>query len=448
MKKLSKSEILLSIIKNHKSNGTSGIYSVCSANKFVLKAAIDFAKKNDSVLLIEATSNQVDQFGGYMGMNPKQYKEYIDKLLTASDFSKDNVILGGDHLGPNTWQSFPAKEAMENAKVLISEYVKAGFKKIHLDTCFVCADDAVDGDGMLPVEVISERAAELCEVAEKTIALSEKEGDVVYIIGTEVPKPGGMDTSENQAPEVSTVESTEETINITRAEFKKRNLQDAWSRVIAVVTQPGVEFGDKEVFKYDPSKSRELVKFIEKYENLVYEAHSTDYQSADSLKQLVKDHFAILKVGPALTFALREILFKLEKIEIELYRSGEIANKSNLSLIVNHEMLEKPEYWINHYTGTKEELDYSRIYSLSDRIRYYWPNPKVSKAISNMMDNLSKHSKPTEAMIEKYLPDQFIALQKGFIPNEPEELIGNYIQQVITPYSLACGMSTLEGIQK
>ncbi len=119
--------------------------------------------------------------------------------------------------------------------------------------------------------------------------------------------------------------------------------------MIAVVTQPGVEFGDREVFEYNTTKSTELTKFIENYDNLVYEAHSTDYQSPKSLKDLVLDHFAILKVGPALTFGLREILFKLEKIELELSRSNTSVKLSYLSEIVENEMLKNPKYWIDHY---------------------------------------------------------------------------------------------------
>ena len=51
---------------------------------------------------------------------------------------------------------------------------------------------------------------------------------------------------------------------------------------------------------------------------MVFEAHSTDYQTAGALRALVEDRWAILKVGPALTFALREALFALSAIEEEL----------------------------------------------------------------------------------------------------------------------------------
>ena len=64
-------------IQNHWQNYSLGIYSVCSINHFVLQAAMSQAKEDGSFLLIESTSNQVDQFGGYSGLNPHQFIKKI-----------------------------------------------------------------------------------------------------------------------------------------------------------------------------------------------------------------------------------------------------------------------------------------------------------------------------------------------------------------------------------
>ena len=85
-----------------------------------------------------------------------------------------------------------------------------------------------------------------------------------------------------------------------------------------MVVQPGVEFGDEFVHDYRAESAQDLVKLIEGYPNLVYEAHSTDYQTRQNLAHLVRDHFAFLKVGPALTFAFREAVFALVHMENEL----------------------------------------------------------------------------------------------------------------------------------
>jgi D-tagatose-1,6-bisphosphate aldolase subunit GatZ/KbaZ len=441
IKILSKSDILLGIIKNHKSDGESGIYSICSSNKYVLKAAINYAKINNSILLIEATSNQVNQFGGYMDMTPKQFRKYVHKLLEECNYGEENVILGGDHLGPNPWQNQKSEIAMDYSRQLIKEYVKAGFKKIHLDTSFVCADDSVNNNGILSKEVISRRAAELCKVAEDEILKSEIPGKTVYVIGTEVPKPGGMVVSDSEELEVSSVDSTEETINLTKDAFESLGLYDAWNRVIAIVTQPGVEFGDKEVYQFNYRKSIKLAKYIENYKNLVYEAHSTDYQSDESLVQLVKNHFAILKVGPALTYAFREVIFKLEELEIELSRYDSSIKVSNLSKIIEDEMTKVPKYWIDHYKGSSDEVAQSRIHSLSDRIRYYWSNPNVSKSILKLINNISQQSKIPESLLDNILIDQFSDYKNDKLLKNPELLINQHIQHVIEPYSKACGMT-------
>jgi D-tagatose-1,6-bisphosphate aldolase subunit GatZ/KbaZ len=115
-----------------------GICSICSANEYVLKAAFKKAIKDNSLLLIESTSNQVDQFGGYTGMKPVDFVAYVRSLAESVDFSTNRLILGGDHLGPNTWQKEPAEIAMEKASGLIHHYVKAGYTKIHLDTSMRC----------------------------------------------------------------------------------------------------------------------------------------------------------------------------------------------------------------------------------------------------------------------------------------------------------------------
>ena len=89
-------------------------------------------------------------------------------------------------------------------------------------------------------------------------------------------------------------------------------------RVIASVVQPGVEFDHHNVIDYGPRDAQALSHAITAVPGMVFEAHSTDYQTRDALRTLVKDHFAILKVGPGLTFAMREALWALDAIDQEL----------------------------------------------------------------------------------------------------------------------------------
>ena len=82
---------------------------------------------------------------------------------------------------------------------------------------------------------------------------------------------------------VTRIEDARQTIEVTREAFYREGLQSAWERVIAVVVQPGVEFGDDFVLEYQPQKAKELSRFIES-EAIIYEAHSTDYQTRAALK--------------------------------------------------------------------------------------------------------------------------------------------------------------------
>ena len=68
---------LRDMIRRHKSGAHVGITSVCSAHPLVLLAALEHARETGGVVLIEATSNQVDQTGGYTGMRPEDFRELV-----------------------------------------------------------------------------------------------------------------------------------------------------------------------------------------------------------------------------------------------------------------------------------------------------------------------------------------------------------------------------------
>ena len=177
---------LAETIRRHKAGEPVGVYSVCSAHPTVVQAAIAQAAADGSRVLIEATSNQVDQFGGYTGLRPAEFRDLVLRHRRASGFPRERVVLGGDHLGPNRWQRQSASAAMANAEVLIAAYVEAGYTKIHLDCSMACPDDPT----VLADEIVAGRAARLLRVAEDTAHREGTDGPV-YVIGTEVPVPGG-----------------------------------------------------------------------------------------------------------------------------------------------------------------------------------------------------------------------------------------------------------------
>lgn len=420
---------LQKLIRYHKKDFSRGIYSVCSANPFVIDAAFSFAKEENSYLIIESTSNQVDQYGGYTGMKPLDFRSMVHKHADLCGFPLQKLILGGDHLGPNVWQNEASVTAMGKASVQIQAYAEAGYTKIHLDASMACKGDSLP----LSKEIIADRAALLCKVAEET---NDKnlQNPLVYIIGSEVPVPGGAQ-EELDTLAVSKVEDVHETIELTKKAFYKLGLQQAWEKVIAVVVQPGVEFSNAAVVDYDSSKARALSRTIMDYPTLCYEAHSTDYQTRENLSKLVNDHFAILKVGPGLTFALREAIFALGYIEKELYPS--VSARSDIFSVIDKVMDENPLYWKKYYSGDRDEQYYNRRFGLSDRIRYYLPDAQIKMSLNKLIDNLTVEKIP-DALLSQFLPEQYLKIRRAEIGSNPRTLIMDKIKQVLVDYSKAC----------
>lgn len=432
---------LKQLVIDQKAGKKVGMTSLCSANAFVLQAAMENARRYDEYVLIESTANQVNQFGGYTGMKPEDFAAFARGMAERSGFHADRLILGGDHLGPLTWREQSEKDAMENAGEMIRQYIRAGYTKIHIDTSMRLGDDR--RDARVSDETIARRGAELCAVAEGAYAqLRETDPQFmapVYVIGSEVPIPGGAQEAERDDIRVTAPEDFEATVQTFRREYERLHLADAWERVIAVVVQPGVEFGDAMIHEYDRRKASALTRALGRYPGLVFEGHSTDYQTPEKLRWMVEDGIAILKVGPALTFALREALFSLELIERELLSKTGVY-LSNIKEVLETEMLRHPEFWQNHYHGTLDELQLKREFSLSDRSRYYLPTRALDAAIKRLIDNLSGIDIPL-ALLSQYMPIQYTKIRRGILRKDPESLIRDRITNCIDEYAYGCGRS-------
>jgi len=416
-----------------------GVYSVCSANRCVLEAAMLRAARDKGLLLIEATSNQVNQFGGYTGQTPADFAKFVRDIAQEMRFPLRRILLGGDHLGPHVWRSVAASVAMEKACEMVGEYVRAGFAKIHLDASMPCADDETGSDRPMPDEIVSSRAAQLCHAAEEAYrSLPRGATPPIYVIGTEVPAPGG-NRSACEALQVTRSRDLKHTLDVTKETFLARGLHSAWERVIAIVVQPGVEFGDATVCPYDSHKVQPLGRLVGRHWSGLYEAHSTDFQSREALRQMVKDHFAILKVGPALTFAFREGVFALEAVEREWLSGRNGLALSAVGDMLEKAMLENPVHWKNYYHGDEHALRLARKYSYSDRARYYWAHPGVTAALQRLIRNLVANP-PDTSLLSQFLPRQAEAVREGRLSIQPLELLRHKILEVIDRYAYACGL--------
>ena len=431
---------LKQIVKAQKEGRAVGMYSCCSANEYVIRAALLKGKKDNSCVLIESTANQCDQYGGYTGMKPADFKAFVEDIAKEIGFDTNKLFLGGDHLGPLTFTSLNEEEAMKEADELIRCYVSAGFTKIHIDTSMRVKDD--DVNTRLSDETIARRGARLAKVAEEAYAkLLETNPDAiepVYIVGSEVPIPGGAQGAVDEGVQVTKPEDFKATLNTFEKAFKDNGLDHAWSNVIGIVVQPGVEEKDSGCTEYDRAKAVDLCAAIRDYDNIVFEGHSTDYQTKIKLREMVEDGIAILKVGPGFTFMMRQALFALADIENELLKD----KASHFKDVLDAAMLKDTKYWSKHYIGTEEEVALKRKYSFSDRCRYYMPVPEVKQAMQTMIQNLRTNGIPLN-LLTQYMPIQYTRVREGLLENDPEALIVDRICDSIDEYLYATHQSEL-----
>lgn len=441
MTPINSQDFFRALIDSRKRGETKGIYSICSAHPRVIGAAMVQARADDLPLLIESTVNQVNQLGGYTGLKPAEFRDFVFGVAERIGFPKERIVFGGDHLGPYPWRNDPAEQAMQKACNLIADCVRAEYTKIHLDASMPLSGDSVDEFGGLDPHLVARREAEMAAAAEAAFEESSRSSGAdtasapVYVIGTDFPSPGDIQAEEEAVP-ITEVEDYEQTIATCNQAFADAGLQEAWERVVAVVVQPGVEFGDHVVYEYDRTQAEGLIAAARRHSDLILEAHSTDYQRPELLRQLVEDGVAVLKVGPALTFAMRECLFALECIEKEIFGWTYKARLSQLGMFLDKAMRDNPGHWQSYYSGSPQDVYLALKYSLSDRSRYYWQVPMVKDAVDFLIRNLGQATIPM-TLISQYLPRHYSDIRNGRLTAKPEELIEASIRMVLQDYSTA-----------
>jgi D-tagatose-1,6-bisphosphate aldolase subunit GatZ/KbaZ len=421
------------MMENRRQGIRCGIPSYCTANELVLEIILRRAKMLNKPVLIEATANQVNQFGGYTGMLPKDFYQMVIKMAQAIDLPENMVILAGDHLGPLTWQKLPEAEAMANSYELVYQFARAGFTKIHLDTSMKVADDP---EGLLSTETIARRGACLYKAAMKGYEeLKAEKPDAirpVFIVGSEVPIPGGATEAEDTLA-VTKPEAFLDTVNTYTRVWTEEGVGEGMKDVIAVVVQPGVEFGDEQVFDYNSDAAKDLCGMLKDFPDFCFEGHSTDYQTPQCLYNMVTDGIAILKVGPALTYGLREALFSLSLMEKELVPAEE---RANFIETLEEVMLANPGNWAKHYHGDEKQLALCRKYSYSDRARYYIGQPEVVAAMDKLFENLRKYTIPMN-MLHQYMPMSYNKVRTGELALDPRELAMDGVTMFLLDYEYA-----------
>lgn len=419
-------KLLRDTIAQNRSGQAVALASVCSAHPLVLGAALRLAETLDQPLLIEATSNQVNQYGGYTGMRPADFIAWVHGLADLHGTSRSRLHFGGDHLGPQVWRSEPADAAMSKARALMEAYVSAGFTKIHLDCSEGCQGEA----GQVGDEISASRAADLAAICETA---APNPDDISYCFGTEVPPPGGARADENHDfVEPTSAVSAAATIEAHRQAFASRGLQSAWSRMIALVVQPGLEFTPDHVIRFDKDQPDLLSPVLDAYPAMSFEAHSTDYQNNTVYPDLARRHFAILKVGPALTFAMRRALYALDALA-----QWQDKGLSSLPKVMEGLMRDNPKPWAAHYHADGEALRGLLHFGYADRIRYYWNDPQAIATVAALLKALDD-TRPAAPVLGQFFAASTIERAAGFSDVAwAEALVMAEIQDVLEPY-FAC----------
>jgi len=202
-----------------------------------------------------------------------------------------------------------------------------------------------------------------------------------------------------------------------------------------------VEEKDAGCTEYDRDKAVDLMAAIKEYPALMFEGHSTDYQTKYKLRELVKDGVGILKVGPGLTQALREGLFALAYAEKELYADRE-DEQSHFMEVLDEAMLADPKYYQKYYYGTDAEIALKRKFSFSDRCRYYLPQPQVQAAIDKLFANF-KDGVPLN-LLSQFMPIQYEKVREGTLKNNPKLLVFDRVANAIDIYLYATHQEAID----
>ena len=411
---------LRQIIARNRAGEAIAIPSVCTAHPDALEASLTLAETLDRPIVVEATSNQVNQDGGYTGLTPAAFIRFVTDIAARADVARTRILFGGDHLGPQAWRKLPAEQAMDKAHQMVADYAAAGFTKIHLD----CSEGCAGEPAQLPDEITATRSAALAATA---LRHAPDPGQLLFVIGTEVPPPGGARADDHGDIPPTTPESAKATLAAHRDAFQAAQIP--LDRIGGLVVQPGVEFSPMEVHHLPLARDPHLLDALKDWPGLCLEAHSTDYQHAEAYPRLARLGFALQKVGPALTFAWREALYALDTIRTQ----NGWASGPSLAETMEQVMLANPAHWQAHIHGTSADPRTERHFGLADRIRYYWPATRAQEAVQNLLADLDGKRMPDPMLLAHFRADEIATARAKAYPL-PRALALARVQTALSPY--------------
>ena len=394
--------------------------SFCTANFDVIESIFYYCNINKLPCLIECTSNQVNQDGGYTSNTPKLFVNKINNLRKKIKLKQSQLFLGGDHLGPLPWKNNTNKIALKKSVKLINSFLNEKFDKIHVDTSIKCKNDKSINN-----EIIFDRT---CKILSSTI-IKKKINDKFLVIGTEVPLSGSNDDKK-------VIITSIKKIKIEALNFK--NFLESLhlkKKIFGLVIEPGMKYMNTSIKKPIFTKFLHKKKFS-KMNNFVFEAHSTDYQPKKILLKLVDNNFKFLKVGPELTFNYSRSLFFMNKIENKFFKNLTSDIKKNILL----SMKQNNTYWKEYYDKNNDLLF---LNSKLDRSRYYLNTKIVKNSLRILKNNInSLDQKKIISFINNDFKKSFLFYNKKKLTNfDIIKLI--FISKSLKKYFNACGFENI-----
>lgn len=394
--------------------------SFCTSNFDVISAILLYSKIFNLPVLLECTSNQVNQNKGYSGLKPKDFYKKVISLSKKIKLNKKKIIFGADHLGPLPWKNLDKKKAFKNAKNLLKSILNENFQKIHLDTTIICRNDK-----KFNLDKIRERFFDLFK------SIPHKKLKKIYlVVGSEVPYAGGGSLNNS----ISTFGDVKKDYQIYNSIINKNQIK---LKEFALVIEPGMSFSNNGIITPNFKNLKKISKFS-RNNNIFFEAHSTDYQPIGVLKKLVNSNFKFLKVGPELTFQFNECIKYMLNIEKKFIPKKK--DRSNLKEDLISVMNKNPKYWKSYYKGSKSNINYLKFNSPLDRIRYYWDNKKIKNSKKKLFKNINKL--PINLVLKsKKINNIYHHNFKKYKIKNSELLILKFTNQTFQKYYKACGFN-------
>ncbi len=376
MRELSKAETLICRIKElkEKTGIPITIFAACPNSRAVIRASIRSAKRNKAPIKFAATLNQVDQDGGYTGMNQKKFVNTIRMEAESVNFNGP-VIVAIDHGGPwlrdnHRTERWSLERTMVWVKQSFRDAIDAGYDLIHVDPT---VDITLPEGEMISIRVVVDRTVELiahCEQHRREKGIKP----IAYEVGTEEVHGGLAD------------------LGVFREFFEllKKGLQNAGYRDVWPCFVVGKVGTDLHTTLFDPVAARSIVKIAGQYGSLI-KGHYSD--NVENPQDYPASGIGAANIGPEFTEREYDGLMELDDLEQKLVSEGRLDRKSGVKEALWQAVIDSGR-WKKWVSGEESPADFSSItavrqlWLVKTGCRYIWEAPSVVEARDQLYENL------------------------------------------------------------